>query len=51
MKPETRHQILTLWLPVTLAFALLIAAWTTLIKIAVNNPVEKVPLEQAEKSE
>lgn len=45
MKPQTRHQTLTLWLPVTLAFVVLIAAWFTLIKIAVEHPVESVPLE------
>ena len=33
-----------LWLGVCLAFALLIAAWSTLIVIARDNPIEEVPL-------
>ncbi len=33
------------WLWVVVAFLLLIAAWTILIKIAVNHAPEKVPLE------
>ncbi|WP_309396389.1 hypothetical protein [Cerasicoccus maritimus] len=37
---------LSLWIPVTLAFILLIAAWTTLIVIAKKHPTEIVPLEE-----
>lgn len=37
-----------LWIPVTLAFLLLIAAWTALIIIAKNNPPEFIPVETAE---
>ncbi len=35
----------SLWIPVTLAFLLVIAAWFTIIKIAKANPTETVPLE------
>lgn len=35
----------SLWIPVTLAFLLVIAAWFTIIKIAKENPTETVPLE------
>ena len=35
-----------LWAPVTLAFILLIIAWTTLIIIAKNNPAEFIQPEQ-----
>jgi hypothetical protein len=35
----------TLWIPVTLAFLLVITAWTLLINIALDNPVEKVALD------
>ncbi|WP_309387136.1 hypothetical protein [Cerasicoccus frondis] len=38
---------LSLWIPVTLAFIVLIAAWTTLIIIAKKNPTETVPLENS----
>lgn len=35
----------SLWIPVTLAFVLVAAAWFTIIKIAKENPTETVPLE------
>lgn len=40
-----------LWVPVTLAFILLIAAWTTLIVIAQKHPTERVPVETASATE
>jgi len=45
---DTARRGLPLWVPVTLAFAVLIAAWTTLIIIAKNNPAEFIPVETAE---
>lgn len=36
----------SLWIPVTLAFLLVITAWTVLIKIAKDNPVEPVELDR-----
>ncbi len=47
MKPETRRRLLTLWLPVTLAFVVVIAAWATLITIASKNPVEMIEVEKS----
>lgn len=35
------------WLWIVIAFLVLIAAWTVLITIAVNNQPEKIPLEPA----
>jgi cell division septal protein FtsQ len=35
----------SLWLPVILAFVLVIAAWTFLIKLAKDNPVETIELD------
>ena len=35
----------SLWIPVILAFLLVIGAWFTIIKIAQKNPTESVPLE------
>lgn len=35
----------SLWIPVILAFLLVIAAWYTIIKIARENPTESVPLD------
>lgn len=32
----------SLWIPVILAFLLVTAAWTVLIKIAKENPVEQI---------
>ncbi|ADE54486.1 hypothetical protein [Coraliomargarita akajimensis] len=37
----------SLWIPVTLAFVLVIVSWSILIKIAKENPTEMVPLETA----
>lgn len=36
----------SLWIPVILAFLLVITAWTILIKIAKENPVEHIEIEQ-----
>ncbi|MGB0416643.1 MAG: hypothetical protein ACPGKS_07330 [Coraliomargarita sp.] len=42
---ETKKGICwSLWIPVTLAFVLVIAAWFTIITIAKENPTETVPL-------
>ena len=35
------------WLWIVLAFLVLIAAWTVLITIAVNNQPEKIPVKPA----
>jgi asparagine N-glycosylation enzyme membrane subunit Stt3 len=35
----------TLWLPVILAFLLVISAWTILIKVAGENPVETIKID------
>ncbi|CAA6694478.1 MULTISPECIES: hypothetical protein [unclassified Lentimonas] len=35
----------SLWIPVIMAFLLVIAAWSTLIKIARDNPTETVELD------
>jgi len=35
----------SLWIPVILAFVLVIIAWTFLIKIAKENPVETIEIE------
>jgi len=40
-----KNPVRLLWIPVTLAFLLLAAAWTILIKIAREHPTETVPLE------
>jgi hypothetical protein len=37
----------SLWIPVILAFLLVIAAWTTLISIAKENPVETIEIERS----
>ena len=34
----------SLWIPVILAFLLVISAWTILIKIAGENPVETIEI-------
>lgn len=47
--PEPKRRSVPLWIPVTLAFIVLIAAWTTLIIIAKNNPAEFIPVETASK--
>lgn len=36
----------SLWIPVILAFLLVIAAWFTLIKITSEHPTQQVELEQ-----
>lgn len=46
MKSQTRHRLLTLWLPVTLLFVVIIAAWATLITIASKHPVEMIEVEK-----
>lgn len=35
----------SLWIPVILAFLLVISAWTILIKVAGENPVETIKLD------
>lgn len=45
-KPKRK---LSLWLPVILAFCVLITAWTILILVAVKNPAETIPLVDTEK--
>jgi hypothetical protein len=35
----------SLWIPVILAFLLVISAWTLLIKIAAENPVELIEMD------
>jgi len=37
----------SLWIPVTLAFVFVATAWFFLIKIAKENPVETIKVEQA----
>jgi large-conductance mechanosensitive channel len=37
----------SLWIPVILAFVFVATAWFFLIKVALANPVETVPIEQA----
>ena len=37
----------TLWIPVILAFLLVIGAWFTIIKIAQQNRTDSVPLDSA----
>ncbi|WP_158279745.1 hypothetical protein [Coraliomargarita sinensis] len=44
-KPEKKKIAWSLWVPVILAFILVIAAWATLIKIAKDNPVEQLEIE------
>lgn len=36
----------SLWVPVILAFLLVIGAWFTLIKVAKENPVEPIQIEK-----
>ena len=43
--PTEKNFAWSLWIPVILAFLLVIIAWFTLIKIAQQNPTENVPLE------
>jgi len=35
----------SLWIPVILAFLLVISAWFTIIKIAQKNPTQSIPLD------
>lgn len=42
--PKQRKFAWSLWIPVVLAFLLVIAAWTVLIKIAGENPVEPIEI-------
>ena len=41
----------SLWIPVILAFVLVIVAWTFLIKIAKENPVETIEVERTSNTE
>lgn len=45
MSEQTKGIAWSLWIPVTLAFILVIVGWSILIKIAKENPTEAVPLE------
>jgi len=47
-KSEKKKTAWSLWIPVVLAFLLVIAAWTVLIQIAKENPVEQIELERTE---
>ena len=44
-QPNKKSFAWSLWVPVIIAFLLVIAAWFTVIKIARQNPTESVPLE------
>lgn len=48
MKPESEKKKIawSLWIPVIIAFLFVITAWTVLIKIAKENPVEQVELDR-----
>ena len=43
--PDKKKFAWSLWIPVVLAFVLVITAWTFLIKLAKENPVETIELE------
>ena len=43
--PEKKKIAWSLWIPVILAFILVISAWTVLIKIARDNPVETIEVQ------
>ncbi|WOO40217.1 hypothetical protein [Rubellicoccus peritrichatus] len=45
---KKRNWRLTLWIPVVLAFVLVIVAWSILINIAANNPTERIPIANSE---
>ena len=47
IQPATSYLGKRPWLFVVAAFALLFAAWTTLLIVATSNPVKRVPLETA----
>lgn len=34
----------SLWIPVTIAFLIIMTAWATIIKIAADNPTEVIPI-------
>lgn len=52
MPPSTNKSFTwSLWIPVILAFLLVIGAWFTIIKIARQNPTESVPLDTASQDE
>lgn len=36
----------SLWIPVILAFLFVITAWTVLIKVAKENPVEQIEIDE-----
>ncbi|MGZ0657602.1 hypothetical protein ACWPKS_18565 [Coraliomargarita sp. W4R72] len=44
--PKKKKFAWSLWIPVTLAFVIVIIAWTCLIKLAKDNPVEQIEIEQ-----
>ena len=48
MSPKGKRHRFTwsLWIPVILAFLLVISAWTVLIKIAGENPVETIEIKR-----
>lgn len=41
----------SLWIPVILAFLLVITAWTVLIQLARENPVEMIEVEESDGSD
>lgn len=41
----------SLWIPVTVAFLVVITAWTVLLKIAKENPVEIIEIEKTSNAE
>jgi hypothetical protein len=43
---ERRRFAWSLWIPVMLAFLFVISAWTLLIKLAKENPVETIELKK-----
>ncbi|MEM7791511.1 MAG: hypothetical protein AAF546_08940 [Verrucomicrobiota bacterium] len=45
MKKEKKRFAWSLWLPVTIAFLIIIGAWTTFIVISINHPTERVNTE------
>ncbi len=50
-KPVKKQFAWSLWIPVILAFVLVITAWTVLIKIARENPVETIEVEESSGSD
>lgn len=56
-QPLVRHQPANMkkffakrpWIWVIIAFVILISAWSTFIRIALNNQPEQIPLEHAQK--